>query len=136
MVQAINNNILQERSFDQISRGNRNTKQIEGTRASLIDLPTMGSTEQTLIATHGPSSERSAHSFWKDLVMKHDATLIVNLCGDVASGLSNNGYWSECVKYWATAETQTIEIGGEIRVSVLEQTQLCETLNKYVLHVQ
>ena len=95
----------------------------------------MQNKQPTLIACAGPSNDKSIQSFWKDLVLGQDATLIVNLCGEVGRG-SDFNWMVECEQYWPTTKTDHIlGFGSNIQVSLLSETTECETLKSSKLLV-
>ena len=70
-------------------------------------------------------------SFWKDLVLKQNATLIVNLCEDPGSGYSN-----DCMQYWPKKMDLPMESeDGTISVEMLRARNCCEESKAYYLRV-
>ena len=72
------------------------------------------------------------NSFWKDLVLGQQATMVVNLCSNVGD---NNHWYSECSQYWPISTEQPIE-DQNIKVTLQEVNQVCSTLILYKLCVQ
>ena len=74
-------------------------------------------------------------SFWRDLVLAHGASLIVNLCGSVGS---TGDWWAdECSQYWPLNKNEPVSDSQEtIRVDLIEAIQVCETLKLSKLHVK
>ena len=71
------------RQFYDLDSG-EDTTEIGSTEGCLLTLPLQTSVnkQRKLIACGGPRME-TLGSFWRDLVLKQGATLIVNLCGRV-----------------------------------------------------
>ena len=53
-----------------------------------------------LIACDGPNrySKDHEYNFWKGFVLGYQATLVVNLCGEVGDGCNN--WYIQCSQYW------------------------------------
>ena len=91
-----------------------------------------------LLACDGPKDRNGKeYNFWKGFVLDHNASLIVNLCGDVGSSRS---VYSECSLYWPMNENipktlTTFESDDTIKVTLLQTTEINEVLRNYTLNV-
>lgn len=75
--------------------------EIPRTRGSLICLP-IQAVDYKLIASYGPENE-TLTSFWGDLVLARDTTLIVNLCQSCG-----DSWRDESCQYWPKEVGQTV----------------------------
>ena len=124
-------------SFYELPHGGTSGK-IADTSGSLLTLPTfVPNTNHQLIASSAPFDNRTAYTFWRDLVFGQSASLVVNLCNDVSA--DEHDYWKECLRYWPAEanESQRLSIrdSAAITVTTLKVTKLFETLIEYKVKV-
>ena len=110
-----------ELNFRNLGYG-QNTTPIADTGASLLTLPGIDERHK-LVASSGPSNKEVALTFWKEVVLGQDASLVINLCGNVAPLTENEFNWyADCTQYWPLTTQSPVELEDQeciIQVSLL-----------------
>ena len=139
MVDAVYDALREDLYQFRMLKSGIDSKKIEKTDGSLLILPGTGERICNVVAAGAPSSGYSMPTFWNELVLAQNVSLIINLISD-ASKTS----WDRCFAYWPMSldsgpfEVQVSDSPQKILIILLEEPLQVSaaSLKSYKLRMQ